>query len=146
MNEEFATHGIHRNSLVALVNRTQLDYYRWTVHDSTFSGIKEKVLKKYYPKWITDNDNILVKLEHSRETVPLSWVVPTKKIDFLGVPVAVPGQYEKILDARYPMTYRFNIFTPYKWKCWLPCWLTGDKTCKHYFARKLKQKTIPTFY
>lgn len=136
MNAEFANYGIHRNGLVAQVNRTQLDYYRWTVTDGTFNGVQEKVLKSYYPKWITDTDNIFVKLEHSRETVPLSWVVPTKKIDFAGVPVAIPKEYKKFLEARYPFTYRFNIFTPYKWKCWLPCWITGDKTCKKYFAKQ----------
>ena len=139
MNNEFATYGIHRNGLIAQVNHTQLDYYRWTVADGIFNGVKQKTLKSYYPKWITDTDNILVKLEHNRETVPLSWVVPTRKIHFVGVPVAVPKEYEKILQARYPLTYRINIFTPYKWKCWLPCWLTGDKTCQKYFA-KLKNK------
>ena len=128
-------------ALVARVNHTQLDYYRWTVMDGMFNSVKQKTLKSYYPKWITDTDSIFVKLEHNRETVPLSWVVPTRKMNFAGVPVAVPKEYEKFLEARYPLTYRFNIFTPYKWKCWLPCWLTGDKTCRKYFA-KLKRDKI----
>ena len=139
MNAEFASYGIHRNGLIARVNHTQLDYYRWTVTDGTFNGIREKLLKSYYPKWITDTDNILVKLEHSRETVPLSWVVPTTKLDFVGASIAVPKEYERLLKARYPLTYRYGIFTPYKWKCWLPCWFTGDQTCKKYFAKLKKQ-------
>ena len=79
MNAEFATYGIHRNGLIARINHTQLDYHRWTVTDGKFNGIREKVLKCYYPKWITDNDNVLVKFVHDHQTVPLSWVVPTKK-------------------------------------------------------------------
>ena len=80
-----------------------------------------------------NNDNVLVKFVHSHQTVPLSWVVPTKKMDFAGISVAVPKENKKILEARYPWTYRFGIFTPmtpYKWKCWLPCWFTGDNACK----------------
>ena len=143
MNAEFATsYGIHRNGLIARVNNSQLDYYRWTVTDGTFNGIQEKVLKSYYPKWITDSDNVLVKLEHSREMIPLSWVVPTKKIDFAGASVAVPKEYEKVLDSRYPLTYRYGIFTPYKWKCWFPSWFTGGKSCKKPFAKRRKQTII----
>lgn len=143
MNLEFSTYGIHRNALVARINHSQLDYYRWSVSNTTFDGVHQKVLKLYYPKWITDTDNIFMKLEHSRETVPLSWVVPTKNINFAGVPVAIPNNYEKILEARYPLTYRYNIFTPYKWKCWIPCWLSADKTCQKYFTKREKQELNP---
>lgn len=132
MNEEFASYGIHRNALVALVNGTQLDYVRWTTSDGEYNGHKEKVLNKYYPEWILNDENVFVRFSRHRELLPLSWVVPTTKINFLGVQVSVPREYEKCLCARYPFTYRYNLFTPYKWKCWLPCWITRDKNCGKY--------------
>ena len=130
MNDEFASYGIHRNALVATANGTQLDYSRWTKEKGVFDGREQTLLVKYYPDWILEEENVLVRFQRLKENLPISWVIPPTKINFLGVQVSVPSEYEKCLQARYPFTYTFNIFTPYKWKCWLPCWLTGEKNCK----------------
>ncbi|XP_077994409.1 uncharacterized protein RT0683-like [Glandiceps talaboti] len=52
------------------------------------------------------------------ETIPLSWIIPTRKIDFADFKVYVPNRAEDVLKNRYPVTYRWTI--PYKAKCWLP--------------------------
>ncbi|XP_077994844.1 uncharacterized protein LOC144448463 [Glandiceps talaboti] len=55
-------------------------------------------------------------IEH--ETIPLSWIIPERIIDFADFKVKIPNRAEDVLKNRYPLTYRWTI--PYKIQCWLP--------------------------
>ncbi|XP_077994954.1 ribitol 5-phosphate transferase FKRP-like [Glandiceps talaboti] len=52
------------------------------------------------------------------ETIPLSWILPQRKIDFADFKVKIPNRAGDVLKNRYPVTYRWTI--SYKIKCWLP--------------------------
>ncbi|XP_077994695.1 ribitol 5-phosphate transferase FKRP-like isoform X2 [Glandiceps talaboti] len=52
------------------------------------------------------------------EIIPLSWILPQRRIDFADFKVKIPNRAEDVLKNRYPVTYGWTI--PYKRKCWLP--------------------------
>lgn len=123
-------HGIKSNGLQARYNGMSIDYVRWTQSNGTFRGIKQILLNKYYPKSMMDKEILIVRYQHKLDTFPLSWIVPVRKVNFHGVEVTVPNAAERLLTYRYPYTYFLGINTPYKWKCWVPCWFTGSQNCK----------------
>lgn len=49
---------------------------------------------------------------------PKDLILPTARMQFLGMKVQVPRKYEELLKLRYPYTWGFTF--PYKWRCWLP--------------------------
>ena len=105
-----------------------LDFIRWKAGNTTRGGKREVTLHKYYPPFV--KDNFIVRTHHKLESIPFSWIAPTGKINFHGVDVAIPNDPEKVLAFRYPWTYaKMRLKFPYKWKCWVPCWLRKSNGC-----------------
>lgn len=120
--------GIHANGLQARYGDVSIDFIRWKAKNTTRGAKKEVTLHKYYPPFV--KDNFIVRNHHKLESIPLSWIAPTGKINFHGVNVAIPNDPEKVLAFRYPWTYgKMQLEFPYKWKCWVPCWLRKSSGC-----------------
>lgn len=49
---------------------------------------------------------------------PVNLVLPTIRMQFLGLKAQVPRKYKELLKWKYPYTWGVNF--PYKWRCWLP--------------------------
>ena len=125
---ELAMSGINANGLAARFGKVSLDFVRWKAQNRTAGEKAEVMLHKFYPASV--RDNYLVRYHHTLETFPLSWAVPTARINFHGVDVAIPNSPERLLAFRYPWTYgTFGFQFPYKWKCWVPCWLRASNGC-----------------
>lgn len=125
---DLAKIGIVANGLVAKLGPVSLDFVRWKPVNTTIHGKTEVMLHKFYPSWV--KDNMVVRYHHKLETFPQSWVIPSQKIKFQGVDVAVPNPPEKLLSFRYPYTFgTFGVQFPYKWKCWVPCLLRKSVGC-----------------
>ena len=120
--------GINANRLPAGFGKASLDFVRWKTQNRTAGGKAEVMLHKFYPASV--RDNYVVRYHHTLETFPQSWAVPTARINFHGVDVAIPNSPERLLAFRYPWTYgTFGFQFPYKWKCWVPCWLRESNGC-----------------
>lgn len=125
---DLAKIGIVANGLVAKLGPVSLDFVRWKPVNTTIQGKTEVMLHKFYPSWV--KDNMVVRYHHKLETFPQSWVIPSQKIKFQGVDVAVPNPPERLLSFRYPYTFgTFGVQFPYKWKCWVPCLLRKSVGC-----------------
>ncbi|KAM7428383.1 hypothetical protein ABFA07_020627 [Porites harrisoni] len=125
---DLAKIGIVANGLVAKLGPVSLDFVRWKPVNTTIHGKTEVMLHKFYPSWV--KDNMVVRYHHKLETFPQSWVIPSQKIKFQGVDVAVPNPPERLLSFRYPYTFgTFGVQFPYKWKCWVPCLLRKSVGC-----------------
>lgn len=125
---DLAKIGIVANGLVAKLGSVSLDFVRWEPVNTTIHGKTEVMLHKFYPSWV--KDNMVVRYHHKLETFPQSWVIPSQKIKFQGVDVAVPNAPERLLSFRYPYTFgTFGVQFPYKWKCWVPCLLRKSVGC-----------------
>ena len=125
---ELAKIGIVANGLVAKLGSVSLDFVRWKPVNTTIHGKTEVMLHKFYPSWV--KDNMVVRYHHKLETFPQSWVIPSQKIKFRGVDVAVPNPPDRLLSFRYPYTFgTFGVQFPYKWKCWVPCLLRKSVGC-----------------
>ena len=127
---ELSKLGIKANGMVAVFGDVNVDFMRWIPANKTTRGRTEVMLYKYYPA--SSRDNFIVKYHHTLETFPQSWVVPSVRIDFHGVDVSFPNSPERLLAFRYPYTFgTFGFQFPYKWKCWVPCWLRESNGCRH---------------
>lgn len=125
---DLAKIGIRANGLVAKLGSVSLDFVRWKPVNTTIHGKTEVMLHKFYPSWV--KDNMVARYHHKLETFPQSWVIPSQKIKFQGVDVAVPNPPERLLSFRYPYTFgTFGVQFPYKWKCWVPCLLRKSVGC-----------------
>ena len=127
---ELTKSGIKAAGIKARYGGMIIDFVPWkpgirTTHEGT-----EVLLYKSYPSYVLENDNIMNRYHHKLETFPQSWAVPTSRISFHGVDVAIPNAPERLLAFRYPWTYgMFGFQFPYKWKCWVPCWLRKSNGC-----------------
>lgn len=120
--------GMHVNGLQARYGDVSLDFIRWKATNTTLGANSEVILHKYYPPFV--KDNFIIRNHHKLESIPLSWIAPTGKINFHGVDVAIPNDPEKVLAFRYPWTFgKIRLEFPYKWKCWVPCWLRKRNGC-----------------
>ena len=109
-----------------------MDFIRWKANNTTL-GAKREVI--YLP---FARDNFIIRNHHKVESIPFSWIAPTGKINFHGVDVAIPNDPEKVLAFRYPWTFgKIRLEFPYKWKCWVPCWLRKSNGC-WIFQRTLR--------
>lgn len=125
---ELNKYGINANGLVAGFQKMSLDFCRWKAMKSTSGGKTEVLLHKFYPASV--RDNVILRYHRTLESFPLSWVVPTVRINFQGVDVAIPNSADRLLAYRYPWTYGvFKFQFPYKWKCWVPCWIRNSNGC-----------------
>ena len=123
---ELRQSGIKANGMIAMSGRVTVDFVRWIPENKTTRGRTEVLLYKYYPA--SSRDNFIVKFHHTLET----WIVPTTRINFHGVDVSIPNSPERFLAFRYPYTFgTFGFQFPYKWKCWVPCWLRESNGCRH---------------
>jgi hypothetical protein len=122
-------HGIQSNGLMAHFKTVSIDYIRWRERKGFYNGMEETLLIKHYPSFVLENENILVKYHHKLESFPLSWVVPTKTMNLNGVNLRIPNAPHKLLRHRYPWTYSTGLSVPYKWKCWVPCWIRTANGC-----------------
>lgn len=120
VHESLFTHGINSNGLQANYEGVSIDYMRWKLSNGTFEGKYQTLLNKYYPRSVWDNQLYIVQYQHKVDRFPLSWLLPTRKINFHGVHIAVPNAAEKLLAHRYPYSYPLGVNVPYKWKCWIP--------------------------
>ena len=122
--------GIKANGLVAVFGDQTVDFARWIpVNRSSYVyGKTETMLRKFYPA--SSKDSFILKYHQTLETFPKSWVVPLARVDFQGVDVAIPNSPESLLAFRYPYTFgTFGFQFPYKWKCWVPCWVRTSSGC-----------------
>lgn len=116
--------GMHVNGLQARYGDVSMDFIRWKANNTTL-GAKREVI--YLP---FARDNFIIRNHHKLESIPFSWIAPTGKINFHGVDVAIPNDPEKVLAFRYPWTFgKIRLEFPYKWKCWVPCWLRKSNGC-----------------
>ena len=121
--QELASKGISANLMVARYKGMQVDIMRWKPGVGRYKGVNQTILYKYYPSW--SRDNFIVKLHHKLESFPESWIKNRRLIKFLGISAHVPSNPERLLRHRYSWTSYLNV--PYKWKCWVPCWLSGTE-------------------
>ena len=125
---ELTKSGINANGLAARFGEVSLDFVRWRPQNRTSGGKTEVMLHKFYPSSV--KDNALLRYHHTLETFPQEWALPSARIDFHGVNVSIPNSPERLLAFRYPWTYgTFGFQFPYKWKCWVPCWLRKSNGC-----------------
>lgn len=125
---ELAKTGIQANNLAARCGKVSLDFIRWRAENKTINGKTVVILHKFYPPSV--RDNMLVRYHHTLESFPQSWAIPSARINFHGVDVAIPTSPERLLAFRYPYTYgTFGFQFPYKWKCWIPCRLRKSNGC-----------------
>lgn len=116
---------IEINSMIASYKGVSVDMVRWTP-GTTNRG--ENYLYKYLPPWSADH--VLQKIYHRMDAFPFEWIGQRKRMKFLGVQAAVPERLEALLKHRYSLSYTFNINVQYRWKCYVPCWLsTADSSC-----------------
>lgn len=130
--QELAKSGIAAAGIKARFNGVILDFVPWKPQYRTTHERTQLMLYKSYPSYVLENDNIMNRYHHKLETFPYSWAFPAGRINFHGVSASVPHSPEKLLSFRYP--YTFGLFgvrmqTPYKWKCYIPCWLRKSNGC-----------------
>jgi len=109
--------GVSANTMIASYKGMSVDFIRWTEDGDMYA--------KYYPPWV--QDNIITKINHKFDTLPKSLIGNRKKINFLGLEASVPEQYRAVLKRRYRLTHWISV--PFKWKCYVPCFMKTDKSC-----------------
>ncbi|KAK3744973.1 hypothetical protein QZH41_008498 [Actinostola sp. cb2023] len=129
VHEELLNYDISSNVLRAFYEGESIDYMRWVQRKGLINGREAIILHKYYPDSVLKHENAIVLYHHKLESFPLSWVKPTKTIDFHGVKLAIPNNPDSLLRHRYPWTYYTGLSIPYKWKCWIPCWIRTADGC-----------------
>lgn len=122
-------HNIVSSMMSAYYKGISIDYMRWEIKEGKFDGKDDILLYKYYPESVLKNENIIVLHHMKLETFPLSWVKPTMRVDFQGVQLAIPNVPHKLLKHRYPLSYSLGVSIPYKWKCYIPCWVMQANGC-----------------
>ncbi|XP_048581974.1 uncharacterized protein RP689 [Nematostella vectensis] len=122
-------HGIQSNGLQANYKGLSIDYVRWEEIEGSYSGQKQTLLHKYYPSSVLKNENMLVLWNHELDTFPKAWVTPRKRIDFQGSQLAIPNDPHRHLAHRYPTTYWHGFSVPFKWKCYVPCFVMRANGC-----------------
>lgn len=108
---------ISANTMIASYKGMTVDFMRWIRTGRSF--------EKYYPPWV--KDNIITKASHRLDSFPVEDIGNRKKLMFLGIKAAVPEQYDLLIKRRYRLTHWISV--PFKWKCYVPCFLKNDKSC-----------------
>ena len=127
-----AKDGIKAAGIKARFKNVILDFVPWKAQYRTTHEGTELMLYKSYPSYVIEKDNIMNRYHHKLESFPYLWAFPTGRIKFHGVDVSIPNSPEKLLSFRYPYTFGFfgkRIQIPYKWKCYVPCWLRKTNGC-----------------
>eukprot|EP00111_Clytia_hemisphaerica_P017081 TCONS_00050589-protein len=109
--------GVSANTMIATYGSASVDLVRWTEHEKTYT--------KYYPSWV--KDGLITKISHKLEYIPKEFIGKRTILEFVGIQVAVPEKYIGLLKRRYRLSYWFSV--PFKWKCYVPCFMKTDQSC-----------------
>eukprot|EP00794_Sanderia_malayensis_P007581 gene7581-8420_t len=118
--DDLARRGIGANMMIARYGNMQVDIMRWKRFYVIENDKNVTYLYKYYPA--STKDSFAVRMHHKLESFPEDWIEPRKSVDFNGTKAHVPCKWKELLAKRYPMSLSFTF--PYKWKCWVPTWMT----------------------
>nr|XP_006819413.1 PREDICTED: fukutin-related protein-like [Saccoglossus kowalevskii] len=111
---------ISANATVANYKGMIVELHTWDLHEEEFDGKIQIVVKKWLSTWLKNMNSRLDDWHNMKLVFPLSWLLPTKRMQFVGVNAKIPHNTNAILLNRYALTYRLNVSFPYKWKCWIP--------------------------
>lgn len=124
---ELKSRGIEANTMIAKYDGMTIDFMRWYKDEGYYRGEKTILLYKYYPPWV--EDNIIIKINHKLDSFPYKWIGKRTKLPFLSTKAYAPVEYSKLIKHRYSFTSWISM--PYKWKCYVPCFLYNkDPSCR----------------
>ena len=112
--------GITLNGGAATYQSASIDMFRYSnyIAPSTGNSDSEQTSEPILISGFKTDGIFLTRYRHW-EAVPTKWIFPVRRKAFLGKMMSVPSDVDAVLKHRYPLTYRFGIRFPYRWKCWI---------------------------
>ncbi|XP_077869014.1 uncharacterized protein RT0683-like [Saccoglossus kowalevskii] len=113
--------GIEGNAIIATYKDVTVDLHKWDIHkEFTKDGTMHMIVKRWYSTRRRKENPYVNELYDKTVIVPLSWILPTRRVRFLGIEAKIPNNVDEFLNNRFSFTYKLDISVPYKWKCWIP--------------------------